>query len=108
MIRSALTVTLILAASIASAGEIVLLWPDGAPDAVGTEDIDQPWLWVYPADKENANGTGVVICPGGGYQILAVDHEGTQIAKWYNSIGVTAFVLKYRLAPRYKHPAPMQ
>lgn len=94
--------------SVAHADDAVLLWPDGAPGAVGTEDVDKPLLWIYPAEKKTANGTGVVICPGGGYGILAVDHEGTQVAKWYNRIGVTAFVLKYRLAPRYKHPAPMQ
>lgn len=103
-----LSVTVLLVSSFVVADESVLLWPDGAPGAVGTEDVDKPSLWVYPADKKVANGTGVVICPGGGYGILAVDHEGTQVAKWYNRIGVTAFVLKYRLAPRYKHPAPMQ
>jgi len=109
MIRSALIIlALASVSSIVVADESVLLWPDGAPGAVGTEDADKPLLWVYPAAKESANGTGVIICPGGGYQILAVDHEGTQVAKWFNSIGVTAFVLKYRLAPRYKHPAPMQ
>jgi acetyl esterase/lipase len=97
-----------LVCSAVSAEDSVLLWPNGAPGAIGTEDVDKPSLWVYPADKKLANGTGVVICPGGGYGILAVDHEGTQVAKWYNRIGVTAFVLKYRLAPRYKHPAPMQ
>lgn len=107
MIRLILTL-LLCTASFAAADESVLLWPDGAPGVVGTEDIDKPQLWVYPTDKKLANGTGVVICPGGGYQILAVDHEGTQVAKWYNRLGVTAFVLRYRLAPRYKHPAPMQ
>lgn len=106
--KRSLVILLLCMTSVASAEDTVLLWPEGAPGAVGTEDVDKPLLWVYPADKKIANGTGVVICPGGGYQILAVDHEGTQIAKWYNRIGVTAFVLRYRLAPRYKHPAPMQ
>ena len=50
----------------------------------------------------------VVICPGGGYGGLAIDHEGKQVAEWLNSIGVAAFVLKYRLAPAYHEPAPMQ
>ena len=50
----------------------------------------------------------MVVCPGGGYGHLAVDHEGDQIARWLNSFGVAAFVLKYRLAPRYRHPAPLQ
>lgn len=90
------------------AAETVLLWPDGTPGKVGDEEVDKPWMWVYPADKANANGTAVVVCPGGGYGGHAVDHEGTQIARWFNSIGVTAFVLKYRLGPRYRHPAPMQ
>src|SRR5207302_7717454 len=55
-----------------------------------------------------ANGTAVVICPGGGYQFLAVDHEGKQIGEWLTRHGVTAFMLKYRIAPRYRHPAPLQ
>lgn len=85
----------------------ILLWPDGAPGNVGVDDADKPLLWSYPAPKEKACGTAVVVCPGGGYGALAVDHEGVQIARWFNSFGVTAFVLKYRLAPRYRHPAPM-
>ncbi|MCC7422065.1 MAG: alpha/beta hydrolase [Planctomycetaceae bacterium] len=88
--------------------EPILLWPDGAPGRAGDDAGDKPWLWAYPAAKETACGTAVVICPGGGYAIHAVDHEGTQVARWLNSFGVTAFVLKYRLAPRYRHPAPLQ
>jgi acetyl esterase/lipase len=57
---------------------------------------------------EKANGTAVVVCPGGGYGALALDHEGKQIAEWLNGQGVTAFILKYRLGPRYRHPAPLQ
>jgi len=88
--------------------KVELLWPSGAPDAAGTDDADKPTLsiWLPPADK--ANGCAVVVCPGGGYGALAVDHEGKQIAEFLNSLGVTAFMLKYRLAPRYKHPAPLQ
>ncbi len=85
----------------------VLLWPDGAPGAVGNEEQDQPSITVYPPPADKANGMALVICPGGGYQHLALDHEGKQIADWVNSLGGTAFVLRYRLAPRYKHPAPM-
>ncbi|MDX1966026.1 MAG: alpha/beta hydrolase [Planctomycetaceae bacterium] len=95
-------------ASTLSAEETVLLWPNGAPGKVGDEDVDKPWLWQYPAPKENASGTAVIVCPGGGYGGHAVDHEGTQVARWFNSIGVSAYVLKYRLGQRYKHPAPMQ
>jgi acetyl esterase/lipase len=88
--------------------QAMLLWPNGAPGAVGNEDKDKPTLTVYlpPADK--ANGAAVVVCPGGGYGFLAMDHEGKQIAEWLNSLGVAAFVLKYRIAPRYHHPAPLQ
>ncbi len=87
--------------------QTLLLWPDGAPGAVGNEDADRPSLTVYlpPADK--AVPTGVIVCPGGGYVKLATDHEGRQVAAWLNSLGVAAFVLKYRLAPRYRHPAPL-
>ena len=98
---------LVLASSPVIAEEKVLLWPDGAPGAKGTEEKDQPSLTVYPAWAEKATGTAIVICPGGGYAHLAVGHEGEQIAHWLNSIGVTAFVLRYRLSP-YQHPAPMQ
>src|SRR5712692_1268713 len=88
--------------------QVMLLWPQGAPGAVGNEDKDKPTLTAYlpPADK--ANGAAVVVCPGGGYGFLAMDHEGKQIAEWLNSLGVAAFVLKYRIAPRYHHPAPLQ
>lgn len=85
-----------------------LLWPDGAPGALGGEPADKPKLTVYRPLPEDANGAAVVICPGGGYGRLAADHEGKQVAEWLNSLGVTAFVLQYRLGPRYHHPAPLQ
>jgi acetyl esterase/lipase len=59
--------------------------------------VTDPTLTVYPAPKDNANGTVVVICPGGGYERLAIDHEGYSIAAWLNSLGITAVLLKYRL-----------
>ncbi len=86
---------------------VVLLWPNGAPGAVGEEDADRPTLTIYLPPGKNA-GSGIVVCPGGGYARLAMDHEGTQIAAWVNSIGVAAFVLKYRLGPRYHYPAQLQ
>jgi acetyl esterase/lipase len=89
-------------------GPIEYLWPHGAPGAVGKEEQDKPSLSVYLAPREMANGAAVVVCPGGGYGFLAVDHEGHQVAQWLNGIGVSAFVLQYRIAPRYHHPAPMQ
>lgn len=59
--------------------------------------IVNPCLYVYPAPEEKATGAAVIICPGGAYWGLAIKHEGEQVAKWLNSLGVTAFVLKYRL-----------
>jgi acetyl esterase/lipase len=79
-----------------------LLWPDGAPGALGTADEDKPSITPYLA--KSPNGTAVVVCPGGGYAHLAMDHEGVQIAKWLNSLGISAFVLQYRLGPKYHHP----
>ncbi|MFO0871096.1 MAG: alpha/beta hydrolase [Pirellulales bacterium] len=86
----------------------VPLWPQGAPGAVGEEPGDKPDIRVYLPPRENATGAAVVICPGGGYAVLAVDHEGHQVARFLNSIGVAGIVVKYRLAPRYRHPAPLQ
>lgn len=83
-----------------------LLWPEGAPGAAGKEEADQPTLTIYAAAQPN--GAAVLICPGGGYVNLAMDHEGRQVAEWFNSFGVTAFVLKYRLAPHYRHPAMLE
>src|SRR5215475_9267648 len=80
------------------------LWPQGAPGALGTEDGDIPTLAAYLVPEGRGTGTAVVVCPGGGYAHLAMDHEGDQIARWLNSLGVQAFVLKYRLGPRYHHP----
>ncbi len=61
-------------------------------------NVTKPTLTVFLPDKAKANGTGVVICPGGGWRILAFNHEGTEVAEWLNSMGVAAFVLKYRVA----------
>jgi acetyl esterase/lipase len=80
------------------------LWPDGAPGALGTEDVDRPTLAAYPVAQGRGVGTAVIVCPGGGYVNLSMDKEGDQFARWLNSIGVTAFVLKYRLGPKYRHP----
>jgi acetyl esterase/lipase len=88
--------------------KVIPLWPKGAPGAVGGEEADKPTLTVYVPAPAKANGAAVVVCPGGGYRNLAVDHEGRQVAGWLNGLGVSAFVLKYRLGPRYRHPAPLQ
>ncbi len=86
---------------------IIPLWPGGVPGALGQGEGDKPALTLYLPPAERANGTAVVICPGGGYGGLATDHEGTQIAAWLNARGITAFMLCYRLAP-YRHPIPLQ
>ena len=88
--------------------ESLLLWPEGAPGALGTAPEDRPKLTLYRAPSGAANGTGVVVCPGGGYRNLASDHEGKQVAEWLNTLGVSAFVLQYRVGPRYRHPVPLQ
>jgi len=89
----------------ASAEDVRLLWPNGAPGAVGNEDADKPSLTIFIPGAAHATGTGVVVCPGGGYRNLAFEKEGTKVAEWLNQRGVAAFVLKYRLGPRYHHPA---
>jgi acetyl esterase/lipase len=106
------------------------VWPGAAPDEprgiverkkdaeMGEKDkvlrvryVDAPTLTWYPAAKDRANGAAVVICPGGGYNILAWNLEGTEIAEWLNSLGVSAAVLKYRVPRRdgtNPHPWPLQ
>jgi acetyl esterase/lipase len=100
----------LLAASIATFAQPTteLLWPQGAPGALGDEDKDKPALTTYLATPGKAVGTAIVVCPGGGYGGLAIDHEGKQIAEWLNNLGISAFVLKYRLGPRYHHPIELQ
>jgi acetyl esterase/lipase len=87
-----------------AAGVPIPLWPNGAPLAQGTADEDVPTLTPYYPEKPAPTGTAVIVCPGGSYMRLAMDHEGKQVAEWMNMIGVTAFVLKYRLGPKYHHP----
>jgi acetyl esterase/lipase len=83
------------------------LWQGQAPGALGTEAKDRPFMDVYRAGN-NSNGCAVVICPGGGYSRLALDHEGLQVAKWLNTLGVSAFVLHYRNSgDGYLNPAPL-
>lgn len=84
--------------------ERILLWPNGAPGALGSAEADQPLLTAFPIGGPQHVRTAVIVFPGGGYVNLAFDHEGTQVAAWLNSYGITAFVLRYRLGPRYHHP----
>ena len=79
------------------------LWPQGAPGAKGSTDKDQPWLDLHLVPLERANGAAFVVCPGGGYGGLAADHEGAQVARWFNGLGVSAFVLHYRLGTSGYH-----
>lgn len=83
-----------------------LLWPKGAPYATGTADADKPSVTSFPAPAGKDNGAAVVLCPGGGYGGLATEKEGNQVAKWLNTLGVSAYVLKYRVSP-YRHPVEM-
>jgi acetyl esterase/lipase len=83
------------------------LWPDAAPGALGASSNDIPTLTPYLPDSASATGAAMVICPGGAYQGLA-SHEGNDYALWLNQHGVTCFVLKYRLGPKYHHPAMLQ
>ena len=113
---------------VSAPAETLNLWPDvppgGVPDGIGEEkwepgketppivrvsDVSVPTLAFYPA--QNPNGACVVIFPGGGFTILAYNHEGSEIAEWLNSVGVSAVVVKYRVPRREglpKHWAPLQ
>jgi acetyl esterase/lipase len=90
----------------AQSGEPIRLWSQSAPGAKGDEAQDIPTITPYLPQKGSASGAAIIVCPGGGYSHLA-DHEGKPVAEWLNSLGVTAFVLKYRLGPRYNHPSPL-
>lgn len=84
--------------------EPIALWSGPAPLAVASESVDIPTITPYRA-KGVANAPAILICPGGGYTHLA-DHEAGPVAEWLNGLGVTAFVLRYRLAP-YRFPASL-
>src|SRR4029453_9568744 len=81
----------------------ILLWGNRAPGALGQADADKPSITVYRAPR-GSSGTAIVVAPGGGYANLASEHEGRQEAYGCNAMGITAFVLRYRLGPRYHHP----
>lgn len=107
--------------------EPIPLWPAGVPGEADLSlpaesverkgdyqieilsNVSQPSLTLYPADQPN--GAAVLVCPGGGYNILAYSHEGTEVCEWLNSLGITAGLLKYRVPRREnleKHKAPLQ
>lgn len=98
--------------------QVMDLWPEGVPglraDASAEKssegrvsNVNYPTLTAYPVPAGTTCGTAVIICPGGAYTLLSMDKEGTEPAAWLNSLGVAAFVLKYRLA-EYGHPAPLR
>jgi acetyl esterase/lipase len=85
-------------------GQVVPLWQGAAPGALGAEDRDIPAITVFLPRTIAPTTPAVIVCPGGGYGALASNHEGRQVASYLNSLGVAAFVLRYRLGPRYHHP----
>ncbi|ALJ04969.1 esterase [Pseudalgibacter alginicilyticus] len=109
-----------------SQNDIIQLWDDIIPNSQNSEELEiitntdiiriskvqEPTLEVYLPSKKNNTGKAVVICPGGGYQALAYDWEGIDIAKWFNTKGIAAFVLKYRLPDsksiKVSYEAPLQ
>lgn len=97
---------------------VIPLWPEGVPGAktgLGAEhhdegrisNVSEPTLTVYAPAVDKPNGTAVIICPGGGYVRLSTEREGVQYANWLSTLGVTSFVLKYRMV-EFGHPAPLQ
>jgi acetyl esterase/lipase len=109
-----LALILLTASAFAAEPKTIRLWPGLPPgsenwnyeekDTVGPQDttrrisnITRPTLTVYVPDATLGNGTAVVVCPGGGFRYLSIENEGSTVAQWLNSIGVTAFVLKYRV-----------
>ena len=86
----------------------IVLWPNGAPGALGTTEGDIPKLFTYPVQATivgDGPRTAVIVMPGGGYTHEVMEQEGAYEAKWLAAHGVTAFVLQYRLAPAYLYPA---
>ncbi len=115
--RLFLALLLMPAVAVADESQVVPLWPGGIPGLEGKNEkekvvelsknqkhdrrvssIHEPSLTVYLPAKDKATGAAVVICPGGGHRVLAIDHEGYEVAHWLASQGVAGFVLKYRLA----------
>jgi acetyl esterase/lipase len=95
-------------ATLAAAGLEVIALRDGLPESedivIGPKDnvrrlqnVTKPTLTVYEPAASRANGTAVIVCPGGGFRILAIDKEGIDVARWLTTLGITAFVLKYRV-----------
>ena len=99
-----MALTLFAFAAVTSAQTPIPLWENGAPNAVGKEPLDIPTITPFPAPKETATGSAIIVFPGGGYSHLSEIKEGSDVAKWLNSLGISAFVVKYRLGMRYHQP----
>lgn len=81
---------------VTSAQTVIKLWPNGAPEK-SSDPNDEAELTVFLPDKKKATGRAIVMCPGGGYGHLAMQHEGTDWAPYFNQQGIAVFVLKYRM-----------
>jgi acetyl esterase/lipase len=95
------------AAPILQEPQTVLLWPGRAPGALGDEDRDKPAITIYMPPNTTEPMTAVIIAPGGSYRSLSMNNEGRAPANYLNSLGVAAFVLRYRLGPLYHHPVEL-
>jgi acetyl esterase/lipase len=114
----AATLASLAAMTRAESPKTIELWPEGVPGLLAdatpekienarASNVHHPYFAVFPAPADKANGTAVVICPGGGYVRLSIENEGSLIAERLNGLGVTAFVLHYRMV-EYGHPAPLR
>lgn len=81
------------------------LWDGAAPGALGKEEADRPTITYYT--PVYSTHTAIVVTPGGGYSFVATNHEGRQIANWLNTLGISVFVVQYRVGPRYHHPVEL-
>lgn len=111
IIRRALILTIVSAAAVGAQqplpiqdGQLIPLWAGPAPGALGTDTTDIPAITVFLPRNVAPNTPAIIVCPGGAYQRLASNHEGRQVANYLNSMGIAAFVLRYRLGPKYHHP----
>ena len=98
-------VFMLMATTIASAQQVINLWPNGAPNSNG-DDSDKAELTVLLPDAKKATGRAIVCCPGGAYSHLAMQHEGTDWQWFFNNQGIALFVLKYRM-PRGNYHVPI-
>jgi len=88
--------------------QTIRLWPGPAPEAKGTTCFDVPAITIISPRQGTANGSAIVIFPGGGYNILAGDLEGSEVADWFTARGFTAFIVSYRLTSHgYVMPVPL-